>query len=714
MAAGKGYRKGEPERPAKPPPRGGPRWRSLRRGPLQSEKLRIDPLADWYFSDDKRANQRAAVLVGLRAGIRPRDLLKPPKGLDVGAKDWSSNLSIAPAYVSGPAASLLEQAGIFTGFATRRFFDWLVRSPALHALVESITLSAMPPEPKAGRPALRAAAKGAGAPAAGGLDGADVVLALIDDWVGVANKRFRHASGGTRCLSLWLQGVEGVGAPPPSHQYGRELKRAEIDVLLAAAGADEEKFERSLFASGEALPGNRISHGTHVADLFAGSGHDTAAEIQEGKARPIICVALPRSALPDTSGLSIVNEVCDAVAHVIETVTVLGGANPPPIVLNYSNGAMSDVCHHLGALRNAITGMMDAYNQAHPQAPLTIVTAAGNSFQEQGHACLPRRDVSNAERWPLDMRVLPDDRSPSFVRFELPPGASAYNLSVTPPGLPTGFVDGAATFASLEDNAGRQIAFLQYDPPALPHMPSGIFTLIIEPTADPLVGAPGALAPHGVWKLELGGPDRQNGKSVHVFIARDVTLPGFPSFGRQSRFEDARFQKRDAMGRLATVDTKDSAIKRGGAINVLGTDLVSGPVSIAARIARTNRPADYSSAGYPLDAAPPGDIRGPDAIADAEHSEVVTGVLATGLRTGSVVSMNGTSVASPIAARAIANALAAGAPGLPADANAGRVLARRLALAAMPPPPPPDARSGHGLIPMSGRRNLALATRRDR
>jgi hypothetical protein len=377
---------------------------------------------------------------------------------------------------------------------------------------------------------------------------------------------------------------------------------------------------------------------------------------------------------------------------------------------------MADIRHRLGLLRRAITAMMEAYNQARPNAPLAIVTPAGNSFQDRGHARLPRQGVPAAKRWPLDLRVLPDDRTPSYVTFELPAGATGYKLKVTPPGLPAGVVDSANQDTALLDASGRKIAQLRFDPPALPAEPQGVFTVAIEPTADPLVGAPGGLAPHGVWRLEIGGPDTANGKAVHAFIARDVTLAGFPGFGRQSRFEDPAFEAHGRFGRPASTDNVPAcAIRRGGAMNVLGVDPASGAVSVAARIAKADRPASYSSAGGALSASPPTEMRAPDVIADADHGEVLMGMLATGARTGSVVAMNGTSVAAPIAARAIANALAAGATSLPADANAGRIVACRLAGGTAPPlAQPPDARRGHGLVATSGRRNLALAALRDR
>jgi hypothetical protein len=685
---------------------GAPEKGSGRRTVFRLENVRVDPLADRYFSLKRGADERVAVLIGLKPGIHARVLLQAPRGVDVSAADWRGNLSIAPIYTEYAAADVLGRSGWVTGHATRRFFGWLMAEPAIQDLIESIALSAAPRESKP-RPALRKSAKPA-MPSAAGLAGAKVVLAVIDDWIGAANYRFRLTNGNTRCLGLWLQGVEGAGAPPPGFTFGRGLKASDINALLAASGTDEEAFERSLFAPGRAMPSRRLSHGTHVADLFAGYGHHPAAETKEGKSRPIIGVALPQVSLRDTSGLPLITPLVNALAYVIQTMMGAGWASPPPVVVNYSNGAMSDIERKQDAARDAVTAMMDAYNTIFPQSPMVMVTAAGNSFQEQGHACVPRVGVPSARRWPLDLRIMPDDRTPSYVTLELPPGAAAYRLEVTAPGLQPKIVDPGQLDAEITDSMGRIVAQLRYDPP--PPGLQGIFTLIIEPTADPLDGAADGLAPHGIWRLELSGPGTAKKKAVHSFIARDITLPGSPSFGRQARFEDAAFERTDRIGRPGSTDAPASAIKRGGAINVIGSAFAAGPVSVAARVIRTDRPADYSSAGYPLAPPQPLSIRGPDVITDAEHSEIVAGLLAAGTRTGSIVAMSGTSVAAPVAARALADALATGSPGLPANANAGRILAKLLASGAAVQ----DARRGFGAIATTGRRNVELIALRDR
>jgi subtilisin family serine protease len=93
---------------------------------------------------------------------------------------------------------------------------------------------------------------------------------------------------------------------------------------------------------------------------------------------------------------------------------------------------------------------------------------------------------------------------------------------------------------------------------------------------------------------------------------------------------------------------------------------------------------------------PPLDRIGPDAVAPSDDSLAHDGVLAAGSRSGSVVAMNGTSVAAPQVARLIADELSAGRPG---DRAAVQALAAASDATLPPlPPPPPNERYGAGRL----------------
>src|SRR5205814_10258682 len=77
------------------------------------------------------------------------------------------------------------------------------------------------------------------------------------------------------------------------------------------------------------------------------------------------------------------------------------------------------------------------------------------------------------------------------------------------------------------------------------------------------------------------------------------------------------------------------------------------------------KPAAYSSSGAKRmirrEKGPKREqMPGPDLAAVSEESPSLPGILGTGTYSGSVVALNGTSVAAPLAVRALADAIAAG------------------------------------------------------
>ncbi len=88
---------------------------------------------------------------------------------------------------------------------------------------------------------------------------------------------------------------------------------------------------------------------------------------------------------------------------------------------------------------------------------------------------------------------------------------------------------------------------------------------------------------------------------------------------------------------------------------------------------------------------------GPNALAVSDDSVVHAGVLAAGTRSGSVVAMNGTSVAAPLVARWIASELAAGGPAGPPQVYQ-LAIDEEAMLPAQAPPKQHPRRGGRGRI----------------
>jgi hypothetical protein len=232
---------------------------------------------------------------------------------------------------------------------------------------------------------------------------------------------------------------------------------------------------------------------------------------------------------------------------------------------------------------------------------------------------------------------------------------------------------------------GEVLCKVFYLTTAAPGRTRNMIFIALAPTAtlDPVR----KIAPSGIWKILLR--KKNAGKAlIDAWIQRDDTPYGYPRRGRQSRFEDDIYEYWDKKGREEEVDNA-SYIQRKGSINAIGTGGKS--IVIGGFRRKDWRQAKYSAGGPVV--KPPGrgvpQDDGPDAMAVSDDAPAHLGLLAAGTRTGSVIPMNGTSVAAPQITRWIAQA--GGAP--------DRTAVSGMAAGAPPPnaaPAPPVTRVGGG------------------
>ena len=296
-----------------------------------------------------------------------------------------------------------------------------------------------------------------------------------------------------------------------------------------------------------------------------------------------------------------------------------------------------------------------------------MVLPSGNSHQLMTHAriTLKKSGAKGSEK-SIQLRVLPDDKTFSFVEIWLPhasraPGTDRIEVTLTPPGGPASApLSDAASGQSVELRAasGAVVCKMSYEFMALP-TERGRYLIALLPTA--LHNAPGALAPSGDWTITVRNKTGKKIKNIHAWIQWDDRPLGYPVTGRQAYFVDPAYQRRHLRtGRRIVKDNKKSLIRRAGSFNAIATG--KAPIVAGAFNAKELWPAGYSSGG-PLTAAretQKPNRAGPDAMAVSEDSHVLTGILAAGSRTGSVFAMNGTSVAAPQIARWLADQLASG------------------------------------------------------
>jgi len=301
-------------------------------------------------------------------------------------------------------------------------------------------------------------------------------------------------------------------------------------------------------------------------------------------------------------------------------------------------------------------------------APTEIVIAAGNNNLARLHAEFRfAKEEEQQQPQCLRWRVLPDDRTPSFLEIWLPPSepvqASRIRLRITPPGRrhpeegSPWLAEAAGHGLQWQADDGTVLCEARYR-----YIPAptgrGMFLVALKPTR---FEAAAPVAPSGVWTVELKNQSFGPDDLIEAWIQRDDTPLGFRGRGRQSYFDHDCYRRFDARGKVIDSDAdpvqeaSPCVVKRAGSINALATGKKM--IVVGGFLRKEGRLASYSAG------AAAGSHAAPRYLAPSDDSNVHGGILAAGTRSGSVVAMNGTSVATPQVARWIARQLAAGTAG---------------------------------------------------
>lgn len=559
--------------------------------------------------------------------------------------------------------------------------------------------SKRPPKRAAGKqPAARPGKAAVPAPGDG-----TVVIGIIDDTLCFAHERFRIGDK-TRVEYVWLQdGIRPApGAPvyngTPPVSYGRELAKDDqppykgIDTIIAecthAGAVDEDEVYRrtglvDFLHAGQQGAAKRVAHGTHVMDLAA--GEDAGSKCEN---RPIVCVQLPNKVTADTSGGDLHTYALDAIEYILlraDEIAAKRGVEHLPVVINFSYGMVGGPHDGTSELEMAIDAIVE-WRRTVVGAPTAVVLPSGNSYLSRCHAKVefdrPGDEVD------LPWRLPPDDWTPSYVEIWLPyrqPAAGnpdRVEVTVVTPG-------GAVFTPGIRENPNTVFSWGPGPNPVCSvryiYVPAdtdrGMFLVSVAPTfsLDPAV----ATAPAGTWTVRVKNLALPKGAPIQLWVRRDDTLIGFPRRGRQSFFDAPCYRRFDHMGREEENDQPGCPVQRASLQNAIGTG--DEPAVIGAFLRKEMAPSKYTAGGpiTPPRGAPTAHRDGPDAMAVGDDSKVLHGVLAAGSRSGSVVAMNGTSVAAPQITRLVANLMAQGQP---SDREAVQAIAA--AQEAGPPPRP--------------------------
>lgn len=503
-----------------------------------------------------------------------------------------------------------------------------------------------------------------------------VVIGVIDDGLAFAHERFRFSNGDTRFKYFLNQDDPAFFVLGP----GIEQTESRINQLLVDSThtniVDEDQFYRQ---TGQNLAARRAKHGTHVMDIASGLDPQ-----QAGPDSPrLIGVQLPKWVTEETSGALLTATAIYAIHYILSRA---GGSLP--VVINLSYGIIAGPHDGTAPLERAIDQLI-----ATRTSPLRVVLPAGNHYLARCHSRfdLPPPTSPDIPDKILRWRVQPDNKAVSFMHIWLPlqtPDGSRPQVAVrlvAPNGEVSDLVYPGNVWPPLSSTNIRFWLFSVDVAGERPHI-----VLALAPTTAMTAAVP--TAPSGTWRVEIHNLG-SSAFPVDAWVQRGDTPFGYPLWGRQSRFDDDHYQRFDLAGRPQEEDTGLSSIRRRGTINALGTGQRA--IVIGGFRRSDCRPSRYSGAG-PVATPPMAPPRtGPDAAAIADDSVALHGILAAGTRTGSVVAMDGTSVAAPQITRLIAEWMSSG---LPSDRAALQTFAGTHDSCPPLAIPAPDQRIGAGRI----------------
>jgi len=483
-------------------------------------------------------------------------------------------------------------------------------------------------------------------PQPSGMATVPVLTVVLDDGIAFAHERFRFG-GQTRIKYFWNQ--DGTKGPPPPGLFGTELSDAAINAAVAgskASGlADDAQVYRThgdLDTSRDGYKAilQRRSHGTHVLDLVAGD--DPAAADPN---RWIVAVQMPELAIADTSATALTPYKVAGIFYALERAeTLLNNAGGHlPVVVNLSYGRHQGSHRGNSLLERLVDDLVNA--SVGTSTPFRVVFAAGNHRQGRTHAALT---LATTQSRSLQWRIQPDDRTPSVLQIWPRAAGAKVQVSAT---SPTG---ASFTLASGQWKAATApYIFGIYHHPITAH-----FSVRVEPTAPRIpLDRTQPVAEAGIWTIDITNTGNV-ATEIDLYIRRDDTLRGRRSMGRQSYFDDAKYERFDQAGRPNPFDPNaKSPITRRGTLSGHATGSESCVIGGYRRSDMT--PALYSSSG-PVASGAVRAAPSPNWLAPSDDSIAHRGVLAAGTRSGSRVAMSGTSVAAPQAARWLVDEFAQG------------------------------------------------------
>lgn len=513
------------------------------------------------------------------------------------------------------------------------------------------------------------------------LEGNEVIVAIIDDGVGVANERFRLSPTETRIEYFWDMQAMSSGGSAEGSTNGQVFTKNMIDDCLAEHPTDDDLVYRKLglidHSKDKRQPLKfRLSHGTHVSDIAAGFDYRDEKQKAIAKKRPIIAVQLPSEMIAERSdvftaphlkaALQKIRYFADLLADRIAAKNPGEERKPLPIVVNFSFGTMAGPHDGQAPIDRAVRDFITSYRSQPGNPQCELVMPAGNGFQARTVARLDVGEDGKIE--PLPWRVQPDDKTSSYVQVWLPENQETRQqiaVSLVPPYDAPEEPQESKLGHSLEWQLNGQVQARLYH--QFVERPDGCYrehiTIAILGT-DTDKGDPTTYS--GEWEIRMKSIDLRPGTRIDARIQRDDSLMGQRRTGRQSYFDHPDYVRyeypsgrlRSDCGYLANdCHDESSPVTRCGTFNAYATANACAtapePLVVGGYRRSDGVPASYTGSGPTTSGR-----TGPDISAVSEESPSHRGVLGSGTNSGSIVTQNGTSVATPAVTRILAQIIA--------------------------------------------------------
>jgi hypothetical protein len=452
---------------------------------------------------------------------------------------------------------------------------------------------------------------------------AKTVLAIIDDKVAIDHLQFKNSDGNSRIGLCWDQTSNLAHGHSAQRKFGYTLlKQNNLFV--------DQKNKRKAY------------HGTHVAGLAGGLADPFSRLNSTG--RPInnerldaasevdmAVVMLTKLAVADTSGGALGVSVLDALTFLIEN-----SPNQAHLVVNLSFGHQAGPHNGTSILECAIEELIQIRKNF-----LTVVVPSGNSFDSQCHASyvLKARGVES-----IVWRVLPDDKTPSFLEIWMPQTAQCAVTVIDPHGVQVQTSKLSNSHNNWGNNGNVTGGVWRSENPAN----ANDRQMILIALAPTRVGPGQSKSLSGDWIIRLENlSTTQKIQPLHAWVERDNSTFGDKPKGRQSYLVDNK-NTRSTKNSLFSV----SGVSGYGSMNAIATG--SSVRVVGGYVFKSRRIASYSGA-----ASIGGDVRAPDCVAPSDQSSLVKGILSCTNEATGRIRLSGTSAAAPLYTRKLINSISA-------------------------------------------------------